>query len=160
MANLTSGANLRRTGALLARFHQLPESARFYSVLSALVLVLALASGLSVHTAAATDGPDLNARSPMFRHISPWGRVVEAGQSDFLRPPSEALGVLTPIPDDAASYDYVASAGEGLGRVASAHGIDLDLLASANSVSYAALPRRESDVRLPLLYSRDRSWDR
>ena len=156
----TNGGSPSRTGAFLARFNRLPESARFYSVLSVLVLILAVASGLTVRSVAATSTVELNSRTPLFKHISPWGHVLGTERNEFLRPTSAALGVLTPIPEEAASYDYLAGAGEGLASIATAHGIDLDLLASANSVSYAALPRRESDVRLPLLYERDRTWDR
>jgi len=151
---------MRTTNLVLEHFNRLPESVRFYSVLSALVLLLGVASGLTVHRVDAGDPVELNPRAPMLTALSPWGRLADAPRSEFLKPGFDAIGVVTPVPEEAACYDYVASAGQDLKSVASLHGIDLDLLASANSASYARVPRRETDVRLPLLYSKERSWDR
>jgi murein DD-endopeptidase MepM/ murein hydrolase activator NlpD len=146
--------------AILAQFNRLPETARFYSALSALVLALAVVSGVSAHRAVQGIPVDLNPRAPMFDRLSPWGRVVEDPEADYLRPSFEVVGVVTPIPGDAASCDYVTKAGEDLESIAVSHGIDLDILSSANNVSYARVPGRKAEIRLPLLYSRDRSWDR
>ncbi|MCD4690535.1 M23 family metallopeptidase [bacterium] len=144
----------------MARFAELPESARFYSTLSALVLTVALASGLTVQHATDSTELNLNSRTPVFEHLSPWGRVLGNDRSGFLKPDFDLIGVVTPLPQDVSSCEYVASPGEDLEAIAGLHGIDLDLLASANSVSYARIPRRETDVSLPLLYSRSTSWDR
>lgn len=146
--------------AVLARFQRLPESARFYSFLSALVVLLAVASGLTVGGNAGAVSVGLNPRSPMLNHLSPWGNLRGQERSGLLKSTFDVMGVVTPVPEDVASNDYVAQAGEDLESMATRHGIDLDLLASANSVSYARVPRRATDMRLPLLYSRDRSWDR
>ncbi len=149
------------TGAILAQFNRLPETARFYSVLSVLVLLLAVASGLTIHgTANHAEPVSLNPRSPLFTELSPWGRVLASDETNYLKSSFDVIGVVTPVPGDAASLQYVAEPGEGLESIAATHGIDLDLLASANSASYAQVPRRKTDVRLPLLYSRERSWDR
>lgn len=150
----------RVSAAVVARFHRLPRTARFYAVLSVLVLVLVVASGLAVDEAAEATLLDLNPRAPMLRHLSPWGRVVSSTGGNFLRSGFDVIGLPTPVPSEAMSYDYLAEPGEDLESIAVAHGIDLDLLASANAVSYARVPRRKAEVRLPLLYSRDRSWDR
>jgi murein DD-endopeptidase MepM/ murein hydrolase activator NlpD len=149
-----------RTASLLASLNRLPESARFYSALSALVIVLAVASGLAVHQEPVAAAAEINPRSPVFTQLSPWGRLSGVSRSGFLKPSFDVIGVVTPVPEDVVSYDYVASPGEELEAVAVSHGIDLDLLASANHLSYARVPRREMDVRLPLLYSRDQGWDR
>ncbi|MBD3367010.1 MAG: peptidoglycan DD-metalloendopeptidase family protein [Candidatus Eisenbacteria bacterium] len=149
-----------RPSALLAHFNRLPETARFYSVLSALVVVLWVASGLTVHQVTEGARPILNPRSPILTELSPWGRVLEEGGESYLDSGFDIIGVVTPLPEETASHDYIASPGEDLETVASAHGIDLDLLASANNVSYARTPRRETQVRLPLMYSRERHWDR
>ncbi len=149
-----------RTARLTARFAELPEGARFYSTLSALVLVLALASGLTVHNATDSVDLDLNPRTPVFEHLSPWGRVLGSEGSGYLKSSFDIIGVTTPLPQDVSSSDYLASAGEDLETVAARTGVALDLLASANNASYARVPRRETEVRLPLLYSRDTSWDR
>jgi murein DD-endopeptidase MepM/ murein hydrolase activator NlpD len=150
------------TSTLLRHFHKLPEVVRFYGAVSALVLVLSVASGLSTLAALSGAGEpvDLNPRAPFFSVISPWGRVVGIPRLGLLEAPFEILGVLTPIPQDASSFSSPASAGEDLGDAAARFGIDLDLLASANNSSYVRVPRRATDLRLPLLYSRDRSWDR
>ncbi len=149
-----------RTSIVLAQFGRLPETARFYSVLSILVIVLAVASGLTNQRIAQPEPVGLNPRTPMFHQLSPWGRVLNAPDSDYLKSSFDVIGVVTPLPGDAASLQYVAEPGEELTAIAVSHGIDLDLLASANSVSYARVPRRQTDVRLPLLYSRERAWDR
>jgi len=145
---------------LLAQFSRLPETARFYSLLSAAVVTLAVASGLAVDHVSRGTRVQLNPRTPIFRELSPWGRVTGLPASGYLRPSFEVIGVMTPVPGDAASYDYVAEPGQDLKSIAASQGIDLDLLASANNVSYARVPRRKTDVRLPLMYSRERSWDR
>ncbi|MBD3347758.1 MAG: peptidoglycan DD-metalloendopeptidase family protein [Candidatus Eisenbacteria bacterium] len=147
--------------SVLARFNRLPETARFYSILSILVVMLVVASGFVVDRSAA-GGPDieLNPRSPMLDMLSPWGRVMAGTGGDYLRSSFEVLGVVTPVPGDVASYDYVADPGEDMEAIAARKGIDVDLLASANSASYARVPKRKTEVRLPLLYTRDRSWDR
>jgi murein DD-endopeptidase MepM/ murein hydrolase activator NlpD len=150
----------RVSAALVARFDRLPRTARFYCALSALVLVLVVASGLAVEDAAQANLPDLNPRSPMLTHLSPWGRVLSSPENGYLRSGFDVIGLPTPVPGDVQSYDYLADPGEDLESIAAAHGIDLDLLASANAVSYARVPRRQAEVRLPLLYSRDRTWDR
>jgi murein DD-endopeptidase MepM/ murein hydrolase activator NlpD len=150
----------RVSAAISAQFRRLPRTARFYTALSALVLVLIVASGLAVEEAAEATLLDLNPRAPMLTHLSPWGRVVTPEQGGFLQSSFDVIGLPTPVPGEATSYDYVAEPGEDLQSIAAAHGIDLDLLASANAVSYARVPRRKVEVRLPLLYSRDRSWDR
>jgi murein DD-endopeptidase MepM/ murein hydrolase activator NlpD len=144
----------------MAHFNRLPETARFYSVLSVLVVILWVASGLTVHRATASQHPSLNPRSPMLTELSPWGRVVADDGDGYLSSGFDVIGVVTPLPEEAACYEYVASPGEDLEKVAETHGIDLDLLASANSVSYARSPRRKTEVRLPLMYSRQRHWDR
>ncbi len=149
-----------RTARLVARFSQLPAGARFYSMLSVLVLVLALASGLTVHRATDPIGVDLNPRTPVFQHLSPWGRVIASERTGYLKPSFDIIGVTTPLPQDVSSSDYLASPGEDLETVATRMGVDLDLLASANNASYARVPRRKTEIRLPLLYSRDTSWDR
>jgi murein DD-endopeptidase MepM/ murein hydrolase activator NlpD len=151
---------LRSRVAIFAQFNRLPETARFYSLLSLLVAVLAVASGFAVGQADRLPPPLMNPRTPIFHELSPWGRVLTETDPGYLRPPFEVLGVVTPIPGDAASYDYVASPGEGLEEIAAREGIDLDLLAGANSASYARVPRHKTDVKLPLLYSRERTWDR
>ena len=148
------------TSTLVAQFGRLPATARFYSVLSVLVVILAVTSGLTLHKVVSGDPVGLNPRAPIFGELSPWGRVMDRTESDYLKSSFDVLGVVTPIPADAQSFQYTASAGEGLETIAASHGIDLDLLASANGASYAQVPRRETEVRLPLLYSRDRSWDR
>lgn len=145
---------------VLAQFSRLPETARFYSILSILVALLVVASGFVVDRSVRTSNVDLNPRSPMLAMLSPWGRVLSEPGTNYLRSSFEVLGMVTPVPDDAASYDYVASAGEDMEAIAAGKGIDVDLLASANSTSYARVPRRETEVRLPLLYTRDRTWDR
>jgi murein DD-endopeptidase MepM/ murein hydrolase activator NlpD len=96
----------------------------------------------------------------MFSQLSPWGRVLGETPSDYLKSSFDVIGVVTPVPEGTASYEFVAEAGCDLESIALQHGIDMDLLASANSVSYARVPRRQVEVRLPLLYSRERSWDR
>ncbi len=148
------------TGILLARFNRLPETARFYSVLSVLVVILAVATGLTVHREDAGPMVELNPRTPLFDHLSPWGHVLDQDGGGYLKSSFDVIGVLTPLTETAASSQYLAEPGEDLESIASTQGIDLDLLASANSVSYAKVPRRQTDVRLPLLYSRERPWDR
>jgi murein DD-endopeptidase MepM/ murein hydrolase activator NlpD len=132
----------------------------FYVLLSALVATLVVASGLAVSRVAVASNVELNPRSPMLEQLSPWGRVLSAPESGYLKSSFDVIGVVTPLPEETTGYDYIASPGEDLESIAERHGIDLDLLASANSVSYARVPRRKSEVRLPLLYSRERSWDR
>jgi murein DD-endopeptidase MepM/ murein hydrolase activator NlpD len=149
-----------RTTRLVERFRQLPDGARFYSVLSTLILMLAVASGLTVSHAIDTPSLSLNPRTPMFSQLSPWGHVISTPGNRLLKSGFDVIGVMTPIPEEVQSYDYIASAGEGLEAIAAANGVDLDLLACANGASYVRVPRRETDVRLPLLYSRERSWDR
>ena len=144
----------------LAEFNRLPETVRFYVFLSLLVILLAVASGFALNRVPAGPAVVMNPRSPIFTELSPWGRVLTGTDNEFLRSGFDVIGVVTPVPGDAASYDYVAEPGEGLEAIADGHGIDLDLLASANNVSYARVPRRKTEVRLPLLYSRDRTWDR
>jgi len=148
------------SAAIIAAFNRLPETARFYSVLSVLVVILVVATGLAIHEVDETSLVDLNPRTPILTHLSPWGRVTSPSESDYLRSGFDVIGTPTPVPGEAMSYDYVAEPGEDLESIAVTHGIDLDLLASANAVSYARVPRRKAEVRLPLLYSRDRSWDR
>lgn len=144
----------------MAQFNRLPETVRFYVFLSLLVVVLAVASGFVLNRVPAPPAVTVNPRAPIFSELSPWGHVLGGSGSEFLRSGFDIIGVMTPVPGDAASYDYVAEPGEDLETIAASHGIDLDLLASANSVSYARVPRRKTEVRLPLLYSRDRTWDR
>ncbi len=146
--------------AILAQFNKLPETARFYSILSFLVAVLVVASGFVIDRSVKGSNVELNPRSPMLTMLSPWGRVLTGTGTDYLKPSFEVLGVVTPVPGDAASFDYVASPGEDIETIAAGKGIDMDLLASANSASYARVPRRKTEVRLPLLYTRDRAWDR
>jgi len=159
------------TSALPKRFHRLSEVAQFYCAISALMLALGVATGLAGLMGIgcrpgipglADGGPsiDLNPRTPIFSALSPWGHVVNLRRVGLLEAPFEILGVLTPIPQDANSFSSPASPGEDLGGIAARLGIDLDLLASANSSSYARVTRRATDLRLPLLYSRERSWDR
>lgn len=150
----------RAASTATALFARLSETTRFYSVLSAVVLVLGLASGLAVSTLHPTCTPDLNPRTPIFSRVSPWGRLAHRPSERFLRPDFEVIGVVTPMTEDTASYDCTAAPGQDLKSIAADHGIDLDLLASANGMSYARVPRADAEVRLPLLYSRDRSWDR
>jgi murein DD-endopeptidase MepM/ murein hydrolase activator NlpD len=145
---------------LLAQFNRLPETVRFYAFLSILVIMLAVASGFALNRVPTQPAITVNPRAPIFAELSPWGNVVVGSGSELLRSGFDIIGVMTPVPGDAASYVYVAEPGEGLEAIAASHGIDLDLLASANSVSYARVPRRKTEVRLPLLYSRDRTWDR
>ncbi len=142
------------------QFVRLPRTVRFYVLLSALVVTLAVASSLAVSHVSVSSNVDLNTRSPIFTTLSPWGRVIGGATGGYLRSSYDVIGVVTPVPEETASYDYIAQPGEDLETIALEHGIDLDLLASANSVSYARVPRRPSEVRLPLLYSRNRSWDR
>jgi murein DD-endopeptidase MepM/ murein hydrolase activator NlpD len=149
-----------RRGAFLACFRRLPQPARFYTVLSALVVVLGLASGVTAHRASTGGTADLNPRTPVFSVVSPWGRVVGMPRIGLLEAPFEILGVLTPMPEDATSFLQPVVAGEDLGSVAARQGIDLDLLAGANKSSYARVAARKTELRLPLLYSRDRAWDR
>jgi len=149
-----------RMTRLVERFRQLPDGVRFYSLLSALVLMLAVASGLTASHAADTSSLAFNPRTPMFHQLSPWGRVMGTSGSAYLKSGFDVIGVMTPIPEEVQSYDYIAAAGEGLEAIAGTNGVDLDLLACANGASYVRVPRRETDVRLPLLYSRERSWDR
>jgi len=156
----TISTEAARPAALLAQFNRLPETARFYSVLSALVVVLWVASGLTVHRATEGPRPLLNSRSPMLTELSPWGRVVAGDGGNYLSSGFDVIGVVTPLPEEAACHEYIASPGEDLEAVAAAHGIDLDLLASANNVGYARVPRRETQIRLPLTYSREKQWDR
>ncbi len=145
---------------LLGRFERLPRTVRFYALLTWLVLTLVVASGLAVSNVSVSSDVDLNPRTPMFGELSPWGHVLGAGGSDYLKSSFDVIGVVTPMPEGTTSYDYLASPGEDLESIAATYGIELDLLASANNVSYARVPRRASQVRLPLLYSRERSWDR
>ncbi len=158
--NARNRTEILSPSAILAQFNRLPETARFYSILSVLVALLVVASGFVVDRTVSLPAVELNPRSPMLVMLSPWGRVLAEPGDDYLRPSFEVLGVVTPVPDDAASYDHVAAAGEDIEAIAAGRGIDMDLLASANSASYARVPRRETEVRLPLLYSRDRHWDR
>jgi murein DD-endopeptidase MepM/ murein hydrolase activator NlpD len=160
MKKPTLSTQAAQPAALLAQFNRLPETARFYSLLSTLVIVLSVASGVTVHRATEGARPVLNPRSPILSELSPWGRVVAGDGEDYLKSGFDVIGVVTPIPEEAACYEYIASPGEDLESVASAHGIDLDLLASANNTSYARSPRRKTQVRLPLMYSRERQWDR
>jgi murein DD-endopeptidase MepM/ murein hydrolase activator NlpD len=132
----------------------------FYVLLSGLVATLVVASGLAVSRVGGVSNVELNPRSPMLDRLSPWGRVLGVPADGYLKSSFDVIGVVTPLPEETSSYDYIASPGEDLESIALTHGIDLDLLASANSVSYARVPHRKSQVRLPLLYSRDRSWDR
>jgi murein DD-endopeptidase MepM/ murein hydrolase activator NlpD len=115
---------------------------------------------MAVSHVAVASNVDLNGRTPMFTQLSPWGRVLGEPRSDYLKSSFDVIGVVTPVPEGTTSYEYLADAGRDLESIAMEHGIDLDLLASANSVSYARVPRRQCEVRLPLLYSRERSWDR
>ena len=147
-------------GTVTGQARGLPGTVHFYLWLSAVVLTLAVASGLAVSNIAVSSNVTLNARTPMFTELSPWGRVLDRTGNDYLKSSFDVIGVVTPVPEDVASYDYVADPGTDLETIALEHGIDMDLLASANSVSYARVPRRKCEVRLPLLYSRERSWDR
>jgi murein DD-endopeptidase MepM/ murein hydrolase activator NlpD len=133
---------------------------RFYVWLSAVVITLVVASGMAVSRVAVSSNVELNSRSPMFTQLSPWGRVLTGTDSGYLKSSFDVIGVVTPVPEGTASYDYLADAGTDLEAIATEYGIDMDLLASANRVSYARVPRRQCEVRLPLLYSRERSWDR
>jgi murein DD-endopeptidase MepM/ murein hydrolase activator NlpD len=148
------------TSMVLDRFGRLPRTVRFYTLLSALVVTLVVASGLAVSHVTVDSNVSFNPRTPVFGHLSPWGRVMGTAESDYLKSGFDVIGVVTPVPEETISYDYVAQPGQDLESIAVSYGIDLDLLASANSVSYARVPRREVDVRLPLLYSRERAWDR
>ena len=145
---------------LSGHFVRLPRTVRFYVWLSAVVLTLVVASGMAVSHVAVSSNVDLNARAPMFTQLSPWGRVLGESGGDFLKSSFDVIGVVTPVPEGTASYDYLADPGRDLESIAMEYGIDMDLLASANRVSYARVPRRQVEVRLPLLYSRERSWDR
>ena len=149
LANLLSG-----------HFGRLPRTVRFYVWLSAVVTTLVVASGLAVSHVAVSSNVELNARAPIFTQLSPWGRVLGNTSSNYLKSSFDVIGVVTPVPEGTASYDYVAEPGQDLESIAMEYGIDMDLLASANRVSYARVPRRKCEVRLPLLYSRERSWDR
>ena len=148
------------TDILLGRLFRLPQTVRFYTLLSGLVVTLVVASGLAVSRVGVDSNVEFNPRAPVFTQVSPWGRVVGTSGSPYLKSGFDVIGVVTPVPEETASYNYVAEPGEDLESIAASYGIDLDLLASANSVSYARVPRRKTDVRLPLLYSRDRGWDR
>ena len=129
----TQTTEARVSSAIVALFNGLPRTARFYVFLSALVLVLVVASGLAVEDAVEATLLDLNPRTPMLSHLSPWGRVVSSTPGGFLRSGFDVLGMPTPVPSDAMSYDYVAEPGEDLESIAVAHGIDLDLRARANA---------------------------
>jgi murein DD-endopeptidase MepM/ murein hydrolase activator NlpD len=142
------------------RLVQLPRTVHFYLWLSAVVVTLVVASGLAVSNVAVSSNVTLNTRSPMLTQLSPWGRVLGETGGDYLKSSFDVIGLVTPVPEGVASYDYVADPGTDLETIADQYGIDMDLLASANSVSYARVPRRKCEVRLPLLYSRERSWDR
>lgn len=148
------------TSMVLSHFGRLPRTVRFYTLLSALVVTLVVASGLAVSHVTVDSNVSFNPRTPVFGQLSPWGRVMSSAESDYLKSGFDVIGVVTPVPEETISYDYVAQPGQDLESIAVSYGIDLDLLASANSVSYARVPRREVDVRLPLLYSRERAWDR
>jgi len=145
---------------LSGHFGRLPRTVRFYVWLSAVVLTLVVASGLAVSHVAVSSNVELNSRAPMFTQLSPWGRVLGGTSSDYLKSSFDVIGLVTPVPEGIPSYDYVAEPGQDLESIAMEYGIDMDLLASANSASYARVPKRKCEVRLPLLYSRDRSWDR
>jgi murein DD-endopeptidase MepM/ murein hydrolase activator NlpD len=148
-------------GSIMRAFlGRLPRTVHFYVLLSGLVATLVVASGLAVSRVATVSNVDLNPRSPMFEQLSPWGRVMDEPQGTYLKSSFDVIGVVTPIPEETSSYEYTADPGQDLESIAAANGIDLDLLASANSVSYARVPRRKSQIRMPLLYSRDKSWDR
>lgn len=147
-------------GSLSGRFVRLPRTVRFYVWLSAVVFTLVIASGMAVSHVTVASNVDLNARAPMFTQLSPWGRVLGETNGDYLKSSFDVIGFVTPVPEGTASYNYVAEAGRDLESIAMEYGIDMDLLASANRVSYARVPRRKCEVRLPLLYSRERSWDR
>ena len=158
-------SNHAQTEATLAytlsgHFGRLPRTVRFYVWLSAVVVTLVVASGLATSHVAVSSNVELNSRAPMFTQLSPWGRVLGGTSSDYLKSSFDVIGVVTPVPEDTPSYDYIAEPGQDLESIAMEHGIDMDLLAGANSASYARVPKRKCEVRLPLLYSRDRSWDR
>ncbi|MCK4679739.1 peptidoglycan DD-metalloendopeptidase family protein [bacterium] len=145
---------------LSGRFGRLPRTVRFYAWISAVVVTLVVASGLAVSHVAVSSNVELNSRAPMFTQLSPWGRVLGGTSGDYLKSGFDVIGVVTPVPEDTPSYDYVAEPGRDIQSIAMEYGIDMDLLASANSASYARVPKRKCEVRLPLLYSRNRSWDR
>jgi murein DD-endopeptidase MepM/ murein hydrolase activator NlpD len=145
---------------LSGHFGRLPRTVRFYVWLSAVVVTLVVASGLAVSHVAVSSNVELNSRAPMFTQLSPWGRVLGGTSSAYLKSTFDIIGVVTPVPEGTPSYDYVADPGQDLESIAMEYGIDMDLLASANSASYARVPKRKCEVRLPLLYSRNRSWDR
>ena len=145
---------------LSGHFGRLPRTVRFYAWISAVVITLSVASGLAVSRVAVSSNVELNARAPMFTQLSPWGRVLGKTSSDYLKSSFDVIGVVTPVPEGTTSYDYIAEPGQDIESIAMEYGIDMDLLASANSVSYARVPKRKCEVRLPLLYSRERSWDR
>ncbi|MBM3308603.1 MAG: peptidoglycan DD-metalloendopeptidase family protein [Candidatus Eisenbacteria bacterium] len=148
-------------GRVTALARGLPPVARFYAAVSVVLAVLLAATALRT----LSGGPagqliDLNPRTPVFATLSPWGRVVGVNRLGMLEATFDVLGVLTPIPEDAMSFAASAAAGEELSAVAARLGVDLDLLAGANSSSYAKLAGRSAEFRLPLLYSRERTWDR
>jgi murein DD-endopeptidase MepM/ murein hydrolase activator NlpD len=145
---------------LSGRFSRLPRTVHFYVWLSAVVVTLIVASGLAISHVAVSSNVELNSRAPMFSQLSPWGRVLGGTSSAYLKSSFDVIGVVTPVPEGTPSYDYVAAPGQDLESIAMEYGIDMDLLASANSASYARVPKRKCEVRLPLLYSRNRSWDR
>jgi murein DD-endopeptidase MepM/ murein hydrolase activator NlpD len=145
---------------LSGHFGRLPRTVRFYVWLSAVVVTLVVASGLAVSHVAVSSNVELNSRAPMFTQLSPWGRVLGGPSGDYLKSSFDIIGLVTPVPEGIPSYEYVAEPGQDLESIAMEYGIDMDLLASANSASYARVPKRKCEVRLPLLYSRDRSWDR
>jgi len=148
-------------GRAVTVVRRLPEVAQFYCAVSALLAALLLASGMRAFVHQGGGAPvDLNPRTPVFAALSPWGRVVDMPRLAPIGAPFDVLGVLTPIPPGATSYSSPTSTGEDLAGIASRLGIDLDLLASANSASYARVTRRQVNFRLPLLYSRERAWDR
>ncbi len=138
----TSLANM-----LSGRFVRLPRTVRFYVWLSAVVLTLVIASGLAVSHVRVASNVELNARTPVFTQLSPWGRVLGEPNNDYLKSSFDIIGVVTPVPEGTASYDYIADPGRDLESIAMEYGIDMDLLASANRRQLRACP--EAKVRGP-----------
>ena len=70
---------------LSGHFVRLPRTVRFYVWLSAVVITLVVASGMAVSHVAVSSNVELNARTPMFTQLSPWGRVLGETEGGYLK---------------------------------------------------------------------------